>query len=63
MKKEEFYVGQRVKIWDADEHCNTYGHVKEIGDNFIMVKWNDMYDPVRHEEEEFKDIKNGTPQG
>jgi hypothetical protein len=61
MKKEDFYSGQRVKIFDKDENCNVYGHVVEIGQKAIYIKWNDIPEPVEHLENEFSQIKDGTP--
>lgn len=61
MKKEQFYIDQRVKQKDPDEGYMVYGHVTEIKDNSIMVQWNDMREPVEHFEDEYETIKDGNP--
>lgn len=61
MSKEEFEVNQRVKIYDDDDHCFVYGHVKGIGENYVVVKWNDLTEVSTHYKDEFGDIKKGTP--
>lgn len=66
MKKEEFYIGQRVKQKDPDEGYMTYGHVREIREKSIIIDWNDPeYGPmlgVEHFEDEFPTIRNGIPE-
>jgi hypothetical protein len=58
---KDYYVGQRVKMYDAEDDCNVYGHVVEVTDKSIKVKWNDLYDPCEHFHDEFDKIKNGVP--
>ena len=61
MKIEEFYFGQRVKMFDKDDNCNVYGHVTDIEPDRVCIKWNDIDHAVWHDKDEFKDIKNGSP--
>lgn len=61
MKKEDFYVGQRVKQKDPDEGFMAYGHVLEIKEKSIIIKWGDMYEPIEHFDDEWDTIKNGIP--
>lgn len=61
MKKNEFYQGQRVKQKDPDEGYWVYGHVKEIREHSIIIKWNDIETACEHFEDEFDSIKNGLP--
>lgn len=65
MKKEQFYVGQRVKQKDPDEGYIVYGHVKAIKATSILVDWDDpewgMMEDVEHFEDEFDSIKDGNP--
>lgn len=62
MKHDEFYLGQRVKIYDTDDMCNVYGHVTEIEADRICIKWNDIDHGVWHDKDEFPEIKNGNPE-
>lgn len=61
MKKEDFYIGQRVKQKDPDDGNMVYGHVTELKENCIYIKWNDLDEPVQHFESEYDSIKNGIP--
>lgn len=61
MKKDEFIIGQRVKQYDNDEGCFVYGHVQEIKEKSIVIKWGDIIDACEHFEDEFDSIKNGSP--
>lgn len=61
MKKEQLYVGQRVKQKDPDEGYMVYGHITEIKDKSILIKWNDISEPVEHYEDEYDSIKDGNP--
>jgi len=65
MKKEDFYVGQRVKQKDPDEGYMTYGIVKEIKEKSILIDWDDpdfgLMENVEHFEDEYPTIKNGIP--
>jgi len=63
MKKHEFYIGQRIKQRndDGDGSYWAYGHVKEIHDDYILIQWNDIYEPVKHYDDEWDSIKKGLP--
>lgn len=63
MEFKDFYIGQRVKIYDKEDACNVYGHVTKLNpDNpSVFVRWNDLSDDVEHHTDEFNDIKPGTP--
>lgn len=61
MKKEQFYIGQRVKQKDIDEGFWAYGHVKEIKDKSIVIKWGDIAAPCEHFSDEWPLIKDGNP--
>lgn len=61
MKKEQFYIGQRVKQKDPDEGYMVYGHVTEIRSNSIVIQWGDLPNPVEHMEDEFPFIFDGNP--
>jgi hypothetical protein len=65
MKKEDFYVGQRVKQKDPDEGYMIYGIVKEIKEKSILIDWDDpdfgLMENVEHFEDEYPTIKNGIP--
>lgn len=61
MKKEQFYIGQRVKQKDPDEGYWAYGHIQEIKEKSVIIKWGDLYEPVEHFEDEFDSIKDGNP--
>jgi hypothetical protein len=61
MTHDQFYVGQRVKMYDEDDECNVYGHVKEIHPDRIVIKWNDLNEPTDHFKGEWPDIKVGNP--
>jgi hypothetical protein len=43
----------------------TYGHVKEIRENSVVIDWNDpnygLMENVEHFENEYPTIKNGIP--
>lgn len=58
---KDFTVGQRVKMYDPEDHCNVYGHIVKIGDKSITVQWNDLIEPCEHFEDEIQQIKNGVP--
>lgn len=60
---KNFTVGQRVKIYDKEECCNVYGHIIEIREKSIIVKWNDLSEPCEHFEtfDDFQEIKSGNP--
>jgi len=60
MKKEQFYVGQRVKQKDPDDGTMVYGHVKEIREKSIIVDWTDLKG-VEHFQDEYESIKDGNP--
>lgn len=60
MKKNQFYIGQRVKQKDPDDGCMVYGHVKEIKEQSVIIDWNDRK-WVEHFEYECADIKDGNP--
>lgn len=57
MKRSEFYVGQRVQQKDPDEECMAYGHVKEIKEKSIIIKWEDLNENTEHFDSEFDTIK------
>lgn len=63
MTKEQFYVGQRIKQKVDEGHGPQwfYGHVKEIGDDYVLIQWPDIMDPVKHMSHEWPDIKLGNP--
>jgi len=65
MKREQFYVGQRVKQKDPDEGYMCYGKVREIKEKSILVDWDDpnwgLMENVEHFEDEFDSIKDGIP--
>ena len=61
MKKDQFYVGQRVKQKDPDDNCMVYGHVISIDDHSILIKWNDISEPCEHFENEYPEIEDGNP--
>lgn len=61
MKKEQFYTGQRVKMVDPDDGYMAYGHIVEIKDKSVVIKWPDLSDPVEHFEDEYDSIKDGNP--
>ena len=65
MKKNQFYVGQRVKQKDPDEGYMCYGRVKEVKENSVIIDWDDpefgMLENVEHFEDEFSTILNGIP--
>lgn len=58
---KDFTVGQRVKMHDKEDGCNVYGHVTEVREKSITVKWNDLSEPTEHFADEFDDIKPGVP--
>lgn len=61
MKKEQFYVGQRVVQKDQQEDFWAYGHVKQIRDNRIVIQWNDITSPCDHFEDEWPTIFDRIP--
>jgi hypothetical protein len=64
MRKEEFYVGQRVKHQHPDTGHNIYGFVKEIKDTAIVIDWNiddGIMKDVEHYDYEWDSIKDGNP--
>jgi len=61
MTHDQFFVGQRVRIFDEDEGCNVYGHVKAIETERISIQWPDFDAPVWHSRQDWEDIKDGSP--
>jgi hypothetical protein len=61
MTKDQFYLGMRVKQIDPDEGHMAYGHIKEIKDKSVIIKWGDMDQPTEHEEWEWPTIHIGNP--
>lgn len=64
MQRQEFKIGQRVKLWDLQDSCYVYGHVIEIKDNCVSVQWNDLLTPADHifGDRETDAIKLGIPE-
>ncbi len=61
MTKDQFYIGMRVKQKDQDEEFMAYGHVKEIKDESVIIKWGDMDEPTEHQKWEWPTILVGNP--
>jgi hypothetical protein len=57
MTREEFKIGQDVKIYDEDEMEWVKGKVTDITPVSVTIKWQDMDDPVDHLQDEYPLIK------
>lgn len=60
----DYYIGQKVKMYDEKNALNLYGDVVEVTDKSIKVKWrnlqlNDSDEPVEYFE--FDKIKTEKP--
>lgn len=63
MTKDQFYVGQRIKQKVDEGHGPQwfYGHVKEINEDHVLIKWPDIDEPVKTPADEWPEIKVGNP--
>lgn len=57
MTKDEFKIGQDVKIYDEDKMEWVRGKVTDIKPVSVTIKWEDMDDPVDHLQNEYPQIK------
>jgi hypothetical protein len=48
-KGPKFEVGQHIKVYDTDEECVVNGEILEVGDETILVKWEDLTEPTEYE--------------
>lgn len=63
---KKFEVGQRVEMFDKEHKivndewvgATVYGEVLEVGDESILVQWDDLNElgPTEHEREDFDSI-------
>lgn len=51
MKLSEFTKGQRVKTYDPDDNRYCYGIVERIEGISVWIKWDDLNEPVEHNDE------------
>lgn len=62
---KDYYIGQKVKMYDEKNAFNMYGEVREITDKSIKVKWRnvkwDDSDEREYFADEFDKIKNEAP--
>jgi hypothetical protein len=56
-KASDFSEQQRVSIFDDDENRRVYGVVTRVLENSIVIKWEDLHDPVQHFDDELNDIR------
>lgn len=58
MTKDDFKVGDPVKIWDEDDGY-VKGVVTKIGKrkDYIEVQWSDLKEPTDHGPQEYDSIK------
>lgn len=52
----EFEVGMQVKQYDKDDGCWAYGHVIEVKETSVVIKWDDLNYPSEHLSGEFKTL-------
>lgn len=57
MKHEDFKINMRVSTWDEDEKEVVCGTVKEITEDAIVIKWDDLSDTTVHYHPEFPQIQ------
>jgi len=53
----EFKISQNVKIFDDDDEAWIYGKVIDTTMVSVIIKWNDLTDPCKHNREEYSKIK------
>lgn len=53
----KFSKGQRVKIRDEEDFEWVMGIVEDTTSNSVIIKWEDLHDPVQHFEDEYYKLK------
>lgn len=53
MENSEFKKGQRVKIKDEETGEIINGTVQDITPDCVIIKWEDLTDPVNHDKSEY----------
>ena len=53
----EWQIGQRVKMKDPDDGVMVYGNVTDKTSVTVFIKWDDLREPVEHDQSEYGDIK------
>lgn len=56
-KTYEFTIGQKVKIFDADDQRWSKGVVVDKTSDKVFIQWDDLREPTEHERWEFPEIK------